>query len=179
MGTEAPPLGFPLGVWRLLGKMPVGGNFNYIFLPGVWQSRKLGRAAWKPEVALTTPVLSLTSSAPSDPELSLNRTQTVSSTKAWSPGSRDARRPFLANNRGQSPRDSMYPAIPKSSPPWPAPGESATHPWPATRWREHNPPLVSSRMDGRITAYPWWAAGSQDPGSRALCTALLRRTLSW
>lgn len=174
MRTEAPPLGFPLGVWRPFGKMPVGGNFNYIFLPGVWQSRKLGRAAWKPEVALTTPVLSLTSSDPSDPELSLNRTQTVSSIKA--PG-------MLADlswltTGGQSPRDSMYPAIPKSSPPL-APGESATHPWPATRWREHNPSLVSSRMDGRITAYPWWAAGSQDPGSRALCTALLRRTLSW
>lgn len=28
-------------------------------------------------------------------------------------------------------------------------------------------------------AYPWWAAGSQAPGSRALRTALFRRALSW
>lgn len=28
-------------------------------------------------------------------------------------------------------------------------------------------------------AYPWWAAGSQAPGSRALRTALFRSALSW
>lgn len=43
---------------------------------------------------------------------------------------------------------------------------------------KHSSRLASSRS-GRSTAYPWWAAGSQVPGSRTLCTALLRRTLSW
>jgi hypothetical protein len=43
-------------------------------------------------------------------------------------------------------------------------------------------PLVSCGIQGppiTHTPYPWWAAGSQAPGSRALSTALLRSAPSW
>lgn len=106
-----------------------------LYLPGVWQSRKLGRAAWKPDVALTTPVLSLTSSAPSDPELSLNRTQIMSSTKAWNPGFRDARRPFLANSRGSEPQGLDLP------------GSSQVQSTLVSSGRKCNPSLASNQVE--------------------------------
>lgn len=81
--------------------------------------------------------------------------------------------PRLANNVGRGGKHS--PPLASSGVPGPVDRVQPTPGQP----RKKVQPISGQQPDGQSTSYPWWVAGSQVPGRRALCTALLRRALSW
>lgn len=202
VGTAARPLEFHLGVWESLQWMCMQAGISSLFVFLVCS----GQARWKVPARclewLWQPQF-LSRNAPSSLDQSLSMTQIQSSTEASSPaGPQGCSQATADHSRGQGPK---YPAQPIQAVPLPnsplassgGAGEGdrgrTAHPLASSRVpgpvdraqstpgqpQKKEQPISGQQRGGQSTAYPWWVAGSQVPGRRALCTALLRRALSW